>query len=117
MTQPSANTVGKVFLVGAGPGDPSLITVRGARCLAKAGLVLYDYLINPELFQYSPPLSERMCVGHPHGGQAKLQTDVNQRMIAAARAGKNVVRLKSGDPHIFGRGADEVVGRASHHLV
>ncbi len=113
MTQPSANTVGKVFLVGAGPGDPGVITVRGARCLAEADLVLYDYLINPELLQHSPAPAERVCVGHPHQGYARIQADVNQRMIAAARAGKNVVRLKSGDPHIFGRGAEEVEALAA----
>jgi uroporphyrinogen III methyltransferase / synthase len=109
-TQPSGNgsgKVGKVFLVGAGPGDPTLITVRGAQCLAQADLVLYDYLINPELLRYAPESSEQSCVGHPHSGYAKLQEDVNRQMIAAARAGRIVVRLKSGDPHIFGRGAEE----------
>jgi len=113
MTHPSANSVGRVFLVGAGPGDPGLITVRGSQCLARAQLVLYDYLINPELLRYAPDSSERVCVGHPHTGYAKLQEDVNRRMVAAAQAGKCVVRLKSGDPHIFGRGAEEAAALAA----
>lgn len=113
MTQSSANRGGKVFLVGAGPGNPGLITVRGTECLAEADLVLYDYLVNPGLLRYSPDASERACVGHPHSGYAKLQEDINQRMVTEARAGRNVVRLKSGDPHIFGRGAEEVAALVS----
>jgi len=113
MMQSSANSVGRVLLVGAGPGDPGLITVRGARCLAEADLILYDYLINPELLERAPDSAERMCVGHPHHGYAKVQADLNERMVAAARAGKTVVRLKSGDPHIFGRGAEEAEALAA----
>jgi uroporphyrinogen III methyltransferase / synthase len=113
MSQDSGNEIGKVFLVGAGPGDPSLITVRGAQCLAQADLVLYDYLINPEVLRYAPESSERTCVGHPHSSYAKRQEDINQLMVAAARAGRIVVRLKSGDPHIFGRGAEEVTALMS----
>ncbi len=113
MTYPSANGTGKVFLVGAGPGDPGLITVRGSQCLAQAQLILYDYLINPELLRYASEASERICVGHPHSGYAKLQEEVNRQMVVAARAGKRVVRLKSGDPHIFGRGAEEVAALAA----
>jgi len=108
MSQNAGSDIGKVFLVGAGPGDPTLITVRGVQCLAQANLVLYDYLINPELLQYAPESCERTCVGHPHNSYAKRQQDVNQELVTAARAGRIVVRLKSGDPHIFGRGAEEV---------
>ena len=108
MTQPSGNSLGKVYLVGAGPGDPGLITIRGAQCLAEADLVLYDYLVNPQLLEYVPAATERVCLGHPHGGREMLQQEINQRMVAAARAGKKVVRLKGGDPHVFGRGAEEV---------
>lgn len=116
MTNPSASGVGKVYLVGAGPGDPGLITVRGTQCLAQAQLVLHDYLINPELLRYAPATSECVCVGHPHSGYAKLQDEVNRQMVAAARAGKCVVRLKSGDPHIFGRGAEEVAALAAEGI-
>lgn len=108
MTQGSGNSLGKVYLVGAGPGDPGLITVRGAQCLAAADLVLYDYLVNPLLFQYVPTAAGQICLGHPHGGRAMLQEEINQRMVAAAREGQTVVRLKSGDPCLFGRGAEEV---------
>jgi uroporphyrinogen III methyltransferase/synthase len=108
MTQVSENRVGKVYLVGAGPGDPRLITVRGTECLAKADLVLYDYLVNPQTLQYAPAVAERICLGHPHGGREMLQQEINRRLVEAARAGKTVVRLKSGDPCLFGRGAEEV---------
>ncbi len=108
MTQPSGDNRGKVCLVGAGPGDPGLITVRGAQCLAEAELVLYDYLVNPLLLKHAPAAAERVCLGHPHGGREMLQQEVNRRMIDAARQGKRVVRLKSGDPYLFGRGGEEV---------
>jgi uroporphyrinogen III methyltransferase/synthase len=108
MTQTAARSPGKVFLVGAGPGDPSLITVRGAQCLAEADVVLYDYLVNPELLRHTPANAERICLGHPHGGREMLQHEINQRMVAAAQAGMKVVRLKSGDPHLFGRGFEEI---------
>ena len=108
MTQVSENRVGKVYLVGAGPGDPRLITVRGTECLAEADLVLYDYLVNPQTLQYAPAAAERICLGHPHGGREMLQQEINRRLVEAARVGKIVVRLKSGDPCLFGRGAEEV---------
>jgi len=99
--------VGKVFLVGAGPGDPDLITVRGAQCLARADLILFDYLVDPRMLGHAPDSAERVCLGQPHGGHRVAQAEINARMIAAARQGKTVVRLKSGDPHLFGRGAEE----------
>jgi uroporphyrinogen III methyltransferase / synthase len=108
MTDPAGSSLGRVCLVGAGPGDPGLITVRGAQCLGEAALVLYDYLVNPELLRHVPAAAELVALGHPHLGRAMPQEEVNQRMIAAARQGKTVVRLKSGDPFLFGRGAEEV---------
>ena len=108
MNHAPATPLGKVTLVGAGPGDPGLITVRGTQCLGEADLVLHDYLINPELLNYAPAAAERVCLGQPHHGREMLQPEVNRRMIAAAREGKKVVRLKSGDPHLFGRGAEEI---------
>ena len=107
MAQQASLTLGKVFLVGAGPGDPGLITVRGSQCLAAADLVLYDYLVNSALLEYAPPTAELICLGHSHGGRAVPQAEVNQRMVQAALAGKTVVRLKSGDPSLFGRGPEE----------
>ena len=100
-------TAGKVFLVGAGPGDPGLITVRGAECLTQADLVLYDYLVNPLVLRHAPASAELICLGHPHGGRGMRQEEVNGRMLEAARQGRSVVRLKSGDPNLFGRGAEE----------
>ena len=98
---------GKVYLVGAGPGDPGLITVRGTQCLAQADLVFYDYLVNPLVLEYAPETAELVCLGHPHQGRCMPQEDVNARVLAAAKAGKTVVRLKSGDPNLFGRGGEE----------
>lgn len=103
----SALPVGRVFLVGAGPGDPKLITLRGVECLAMADLVLYDYLVNPALLRHVPSTAELVCLGHPHRGREIPQAEVNRRMVAAAQMGRTVVRLKCGDPNLFGRGAEE----------
>jgi uroporphyrinogen III methyltransferase / synthase len=100
-------TPAKVYLVGAGPGDPDLITVRGVECLRSADLVLYDYLIDHALLDYAPSAAEKICLGHHHSGREFSQEEINARMIAAAKAGKTVVRLKGGDPLVFGRAADE----------
>lgn len=105
--------IGTVYLVGGGPGDPGLITVRGRDCLARADLVLYDYLTNPELLAHAPPTARRVCLGHPHRGRAVDQEHVNRQMVDAARQGQTVVRLKSGDPFLFGRGAEEVEALAA----
>jgi uroporphyrinogen III methyltransferase/synthase len=70
--------------------------------------VLHDYLVNPQLLARAPPTAERVCLGHPHWGREIPQDEVNRQMITAAQQGKTVVRLKSGDPHLFGRGAEEV---------
>jgi uroporphyrinogen III methyltransferase/synthase len=107
MTHDPGSNAGRVFLVGAGPGDPDLITLRGTACLAQADLVLYDYLVNPEMLRHAPASAELVCLGQPHGGRSIPQDEINRRMIDAARLGKSVVRLKSGDPGVFGRGAEE----------
>jgi len=99
---------GTVYLVGGGPGDPGLITVRGRDCLARADVVFYDYLTNPELLAHAPAAAQRVCLGHPHRGRNIDQDQLNHDMIAAARRGATVVRLKSGDPFLFGRGAEEI---------
>ena len=105
--------MGKVYLVGAGPGDPGLITVRGSRCLAEADVVLYDYLVNPEILKVVRGDCELVSLGHEHGGRGMTQQEVNDRMIAAAQAGKRVVRLKSGDPTLFGRAGEELAALAA----
>jgi uroporphyrinogen III methyltransferase/synthase len=97
----------KVYLVGAGPGDPGLITVRGAACLAEADLVLYDGLVNPLLLRLTKGECERTARARREGNPIVAQSAINERLIAEARAGKTVVRLKGGDPYIFGRGSEE----------
>lgn len=100
---------GKVYLVGAGPGDPGLLTIRGMECLAKADLVLYDGLVNPVLLRYSHAACERTSRVGGSGPDAKHlnQEEINRRLVEAGLAGKTVVRLKGGDPYIFGRGSEE----------
>ena len=102
-----ATSVGKVYLVGAGPGDPGLITLRGAECLALADLVLYDYLVNADVLAHAPSSAELVCLGHHSTGRAISQEEIGVRMVEAARQGKTVVRLKGGDPGIFGRSVEE----------
>lgn len=99
--------VGKVYLVGAGPGDPGLITVRGRECLARADLVLYDGLVNEHLLWHSHARAIRTCRAEGPDGRTLQQAEINEQLIAAAREGMTVVRLKGGDPFIFGRGAEE----------
>jgi uroporphyrinogen III methyltransferase/synthase len=98
---------GKVYLVGAGPGDPGLITVRGVECLKRADLVLYDGLVNPLLLRHTRGVAERTSRSVRHQDGIIPQAQVNGRMIAAAREGQTVVRLKGGDPFVFGRGGEE----------
>lgn len=98
---------GKVYLVGAGPGDPKLLTLRGKECLEQADVVLYDYLANPVLLELARPEAERIYVGRRGRGEYGDQAEINRLMIEHARAGKIVVRLKGGDPFVFGRGGEE----------
>jgi uroporphyrinogen III methyltransferase/synthase len=98
---------GTVYLVGAGPGDPGLITVRGAECLAQADVVLYDGLVNPLLLRLTTGRCERTARVRRQGTDVTPQEAINERLIAEARAGHCVVRLKGGDPYIFGRGSEE----------
>ncbi len=96
----------RVYLVGAGPGDPGLLTLRGAECLRLAEVVIYDQLVNRRLLDLSPA-AEQVCVEELPGPHTERLPHVSRRMIDAARAGKRVVRLKGGDPLIFGRGGEE----------
>ena len=98
---------GKLYLVGAGPGDPGLLTLKGKRCLELADIVIYDYLANPRLLDYARPDVERRLVSK-HGGGARVEQEtINALIVEHAGQGKVVVRLKGGDPFIFGRGAEE----------
>lgn len=105
--------VGKVYLVGAGPGDPGLLTLRGQQCLAQADLVLYDGLVNPLMLRHSRAAAERTSRTAGPGGMRLDQAAINQKLVEAARNGKTVVRLKGGDPFIFGRGAEEATALAA----
>ena len=98
----------KVYLVGAGPGDPELVTLKGRRCLEMADVVLYDHLASPALLKFAPPGAERIYVGKKRGEHAYSQGEIIDLVISKAREQKNVVRLKGGDPFIFGRGGEEV---------
>lgn len=98
---------GKVYLVGAGPGDPKLLTLRGKECLEQADLVLYDYLANPAVLSHAPKVAERVYVGRRGKGKYPPQDEINRLLIKGAREGKIVVRLKGGDPFLFGRGGEE----------
>jgi len=101
-------TPGTVYLVGAGPGHPGLLTLRGKECLGKADLVLYDYLANPSLVEHAGPRAELVRLGHHNGGPRMTPAQITAAMIDAALDGRTVVRLKGGDPAVFGRLADEV---------
>lgn len=105
--------MGKVYLVGAGPGDPGLLTMRGRECLAEADLVLYDGLVNPELLRLTKADCQRTSRTVEPGGRRLHQDEINARLIAAAREGQTVVRLKGGDPFVFGRGAEEAAALAA----
>ncbi len=99
---------GKVYLTGAGPGAVDLITVRAAQVLAIADVVIYDHLVNEELLNLAPAAADFIYAGKRGGGERALdQTQINQLMVERARAGRYVVRLKGGDPFIFGRGGEE----------
>ncbi|MFB6080049.1 MAG: uroporphyrinogen-III C-methyltransferase [Haloferacaceae archaeon] len=103
---------GTVYLVGAGPGDPDLMTVRARRLLDEADVVLHDALPGPEIIDLIPD-ERREDVGKRAGGERTPQAEINRRMIDLARAGKTVVRLKGGDPFVFGRGGEEMERLAS----
>ena len=100
---------GKVYLVGAGPGDPKLITLKGIECLQHADVVIYDLLINVKLLEHCPAHIEKIYGGKMIGEQEERQTEIDDLMIRHAKAGKTVVRLKGGDPFIFGRGGEEAL--------
>lgn len=98
----------QVTLVGAGPGDPDLLTIKGAKALAEANVVLYDALANEELLSYAPKKALRIFVGKRKGCHEYTQDQINQLIVDNALTYGNVVRLKGGDPFIFGRGGEEI---------
>jgi len=96
-----------VYLVGAGPGDPKLLTMRGKECLELADVVFYDHLANPELLKHASVHAERIYVGRKGRGSYREQQEINMLLVSKAQEGKCVVRLKGGDPFVFGRGGEE----------
>ncbi|NIB98081.1 uroporphyrinogen-III C-methyltransferase [Halobacterium sp. R2-5] len=106
---------GTVYLVGSGPGDPELLTVKAARLLEDADVVLHDKLPGPEILSEIPD-EKREDVGKRAGGERTPQSEINERMVELAREGNDVVRLKGGDPFVFGRGGEEMVYLADHDV-
>jgi uroporphyrin-III C-methyltransferase len=104
----SAET-GVVYLVGAGPGDPELLTVKAHNLLASAETVIYDNLVNPEILELVRPNAYRIYVGKIGGGRQSSQAEINRLLILRARSGEKVVRLKGGDPFVYGRGGEEAL--------
>ena len=98
-----------VHLVGAGPGDPGLLTVRGAELLRRCDVVVHDRLVSPEILAIAPPWAEQVDVGKRPGAHAVTQADINAILVDRGARFECVVRLKGGDPHVFGRGAEELV--------
>jgi len=109
-------TTGKVYLVGAGPGDPGLISLRAVDCLQRADVVLYDGLVNPLVLQHAHARCERTCRTSAPDGRILKQDEINERLVEAAKAGNTVVRLKGGDPFIFGRGSEEAAYLRQHGI-
>jgi uroporphyrin-III C-methyltransferase/precorrin-2 dehydrogenase/sirohydrochlorin ferrochelatase len=102
-----AQACGTVYLVGAGPGDPELLTIKGRRLLGRSDAVVYDALVDPRLVDLCPPSALRFYVGKRSGCHSHSQEEINALLIATAKAGYSVVRLKGGDPFLFGRGGEE----------
>src|SRR2546423_15402038 len=100
-------SVGKVSLVGAGPGDLGLVTLRAKQCIERAEVIVYDNLANPDAVRWARDEAEIIYAGKKAGDHALAQNEINAVLVEKAREGKNVVRLKGGDPFVFGRGGEE----------
>ncbi|PYI90835.1 MAG: uroporphyrinogen-III C-methyltransferase [Verrucomicrobia bacterium] len=107
---------GRCFLVGAGPGDLGLVTLRAKACIEQAEVIVYDYLCNPETLRWAPDDAELIFAGKKAGAHTMTQEEINALLVEKTRAGKNVVRLKGGDPFLFGRGGEEAQALAAAGL-
>ncbi|MEP9853171.1 uroporphyrinogen-III C-methyltransferase [Staphylococcus aureus] len=108
--------MGKVFLVGAGPGDPDLITVKGLKAIQEADIILYDRLVNKKLLSYASSKAKFMYCGKDPNRHSLPQEDTNKLLVNFAKKGQTITRLKGGDPFIFGRGGEEAEILAEHQI-
>lgn len=108
--------IGKVYLVGAGPGDPGLVTLRAVEVLERADVVLYDYLANPAILAHCRPEAIKVSLGKHGSGRVRSQAEINELLVTFAKSGSTVVRLKSGDPMVFARAAEELDCLVQHGI-
>src|SRR3954469_25547926 len=111
-----AEKTARCFLVGAGPGDLGLVTLRAKQCIEEADVIIYDYLCNPEMLRWVPENAELIFAGKKAGEHTLAQDEINALLVEKTGAGKRVVRLKGGDPFLFGRGAEEAQALAAAGL-
>jgi uroporphyrin-III C-methyltransferase len=114
--RPSASKQGHVYLMGAGPGDAELLTLKAHRLLQEADVVMYDWLVNPDILNMVPQSVQRIFVGKKCGQHSMQQGDICQLMVDVAKQGKNIIRLKGGDPAIFARAGEECEILAKHQI-
>ncbi len=112
----AGHDTGKVTLVGAGPGDAELLTIKAMRALQSADVILFDDLVSPDVLELARREAKRMLVGKRGGRESCKQDDINAMMLNFAKSGKNVVRLKSGDPSVFGRAGEEICALEQHNI-
>ncbi|SFI96911.1 MULTISPECIES: uroporphyrinogen-III C-methyltransferase [unclassified Bacillus (in: firmicutes)] len=108
--------MGKVYIVGAGPGDPELISVKGVKCIRQADVILYDRLVNKELLSYAKPEADLIYCGKLPNYHTMKQETIHAFLVKYAKKGKIVTRLKGGDPFVFGRGGEEAEALVKHNI-